>query len=231
MAINVDAGKVVTVGEDIRDANVKAMNIEKLFINNSRRFLRQGFFKGDSKMGEIARIIVKGDVQGVGYRASVKYIARKMGIKGFVRNLDDGTVEIYCSSSRDNIERFIKAIDRKTEEPDEFSLNVEGIDGWYGGEEEFIKPEKELGVFEIDYREEAKTSFEKANLERLEIGTLVISRLREDTNLNFRTMDGKYLKISSNMEQLTREIRDTNQNIRTLAETFVKLVDALEKRS
>lgn len=178
----------------------------------------------------VARIIVKGDVQGVGYRASVKYIAKKMGIKGFVRNLGDGTVEICCKSSREGIERFIKAIDRKAEKPDEFSLNVEGIEACYEGDRGFIQPEKELGIFDIDHGGEAKTAFEKANLERLEIGTIVISRLREDTNLNFRAMDEKYSRISSNIEQLTREIKDTNQNVRVLAETFVKLVGVLEKR-
>ncbi len=178
----------------------------------------------------VARIIVKGDVQGVGYRASVKYIARKMGIKGFVRNLDDGTVEICCKSSRKDIERFIKAIDRKAEKPDEFSLNIESIEACYEGDKGFIRPKKKLSIFNIDYRGEAKTAFEKANLERLEIGTLVISRLREDTNLNFRTMDEKYSRISSNIEQLAKEIRDTNQNVRVLAETFVRLVDVLEKR-
>ncbi len=146
-------------------------------------------------MDEIARLVVKGDVQGVLYRASVKYIARKMGVKGFVRNLDDGTVEVYCKSSRDNVERFIKAIDRKAEKPDEFSLNVESIEACYEGEDGFVEPEKELGVLEVEYGEEARTSFEKADLERLEIGTLIISRPMEDTNLNFRTMDGEYLNF------------------------------------
>ena len=42
------------------------------------------------------RIIVKGNVQAVGYRALIKQIARNNGIKGSIKNLDDGTVEIYC---------------------------------------------------------------------------------------------------------------------------------------
>jgi hypothetical protein len=82
------------------------------------------------------------------------------------------------------------------------TLNVEGIETYYEGEEGFIKPERELGVFEIDYGEDGKPVFEKANLERLEIGTLVISKLRRDTHLNFKTRDEKYAKTSSSIKQL-----------------------------
>ncbi|MDI6639675.1 MAG: acylphosphatase, partial [Methanocellales archaeon] len=175
-----------------------------------------------------ARILVEGFVQGVGYRALVKNIDRKMKIKGYVKNLDDGTVEIYCESTKSVIEDFIKRMERKTEYPDEFSLSVERIFVRYEGEQGYIQPSRELGIFETDYGEEAKSAFEKANLEKLEIGTLVMSKLRDETNYNFRTMDERYT-ISTNVEALTKEIRDTNQNVETLAKTFVRLVDTLER--
>ncbi|MBU2617483.1 MAG: acylphosphatase [Euryarchaeota archaeon] len=178
-----------------------------------------------------ARILVEGFVQGVGYRALVKNIARKMKIKGYVKNLDDGTVEIYCESTKGIIEDFIRKMERKTEYPDEFSLSVERIFVRYEGEEGYIQPSRELGIFETDYGEEAKSAFEKANLEKLEIGTLVMSKLRDETNYNFRTMDERYARISTNVEALTKEIRDTNQNVETLAKTFIRLVDTLERKS
>ena len=36
------------------------------------------------------RLVVEGNIQGVSYRALVKQIARKLGIKGLVRNLEEG---------------------------------------------------------------------------------------------------------------------------------------------
>ncbi|GAH00116.1 unnamed protein product, partial [marine sediment metagenome] len=43
------------------------------------------------------RLIIKGErVQGVNYREKACVIARRMGIKGITKNLDDGTVEILC---------------------------------------------------------------------------------------------------------------------------------------
>jgi acylphosphatase len=38
-----------------------------------------------------ARVVVKGNVQGVGYRALITQTARSLRIEGFVRNLKDGT--------------------------------------------------------------------------------------------------------------------------------------------
>jgi acylphosphatase len=40
------------------------------------------------------RMIVSGQVQGVGFRAFVRDTARALGVKGWTRNLPDGSVEL-----------------------------------------------------------------------------------------------------------------------------------------
>ena len=39
---------------------------------------------------------VRGRVQGVGFRYFVEHAASNLGIRGWVRNLDDGSVEVYA---------------------------------------------------------------------------------------------------------------------------------------
>lgn len=39
------------------------------------------------------RVVVSGEVQGVGYRYTMRIVAREAGVAGWVRNLRDGTVE------------------------------------------------------------------------------------------------------------------------------------------
>jgi len=46
------------------------------------------------------RYLVHGRVQGVGYRYFVQYVANGLGMRGWVRNLDDGSVEVYAIGSQ-----------------------------------------------------------------------------------------------------------------------------------
>lgn len=54
-----------------------------------------------------AHIIVKGRVQGVGFRAHVEYHARQIGgLTGWVRNVGYDTVEAIAEGERSNVERL-----------------------------------------------------------------------------------------------------------------------------
>lgn len=54
--------------------------------------------------------IVKGNVQGVGLRAKTRYYAMTMGITGTVRNLPNGTVEIYAHGSKKKLEEMMERL-------------------------------------------------------------------------------------------------------------------------
>jgi acylphosphatase len=49
------------------------------------------------------RYIVRGRVQGVGYRYYVERAALDLGLGGYARNLDDGCVEVYAVGTPEQI--------------------------------------------------------------------------------------------------------------------------------
>ena len=57
-----------------------------------------------------AHIVVKGFVQGVGFRYFVYRQASKLGLSGYVRNLYNGEVEIEAFGERSALEEFIKEV-------------------------------------------------------------------------------------------------------------------------
>ncbi|MGB4776642.1 MAG: acylphosphatase [Daejeonella sp.] len=53
-------------------------------------------------------IIISGKVQGVFYRATTKAVADQLGIKGFTKNLKDGTVYIEAEGDDFSLELFLE---------------------------------------------------------------------------------------------------------------------------
>ncbi len=55
--------------------------------------------------------IVRGDVQGVGFRYFVQRKAQQLGVTGWVRNNDDGTVEVVAEGGREELEQLKRALE------------------------------------------------------------------------------------------------------------------------
>lgn len=58
-------------------------------------------------MLQTVSIKVYGEVQGVFYRQRTKEIALQLGIRGFVKNLPDGTVEIVATGTAEQLEQLM----------------------------------------------------------------------------------------------------------------------------
>lgn len=54
--------------------------------------------------------IVRGRVQGVGFRWIVSDLAGKLDLKGVVRNLSDGSVEIYAQGTRTVLYKLLEGL-------------------------------------------------------------------------------------------------------------------------
>lgn len=82
-------------------------------------------------------LVIFGEVQGVFFRKSAKIEADNLGLGGWVRNKNDGTVEISASGQEKNVNQFIKwckkgppfakvdkvdVVVKKPEEYEEFSI-------------------------------------------------------------------------------------------------------------
>ena len=74
-------------------------------------------------------IFVTGRVQGVFFRQSTKVMAIKNNVKGWVRNLDDGRVEIIGEGEIQDIENLIQwcKTGPANSRVDEFELSEENV--------------------------------------------------------------------------------------------------------
>jgi acylphosphatase len=89
---------------------------------------------------EACRLIISGQVQGVGFRYFTQMRANELGLVGWVKNLPNGNVEAYLEGSKSDILRAIKILKRGPS----FSY-VDSV------EEEWRTPSGEATDFRITY--------------------------------------------------------------------------------
>jgi acylphosphatase len=56
--------------------------------------------------------LIHGDVHGVGFRYFLMREAQRLGLRGWVRNRDDGTVEFIAEGRRSDLDRLKQAAER-----------------------------------------------------------------------------------------------------------------------
>ena len=56
--------------------------------------------------------LIHGEVQGVGFRYFLMREAQRLGLRGWVRNRDDGTVEFVAEGTRPDLERLKQAAEK-----------------------------------------------------------------------------------------------------------------------
>jgi len=83
-------------------------------------------------------IVVEGLVQGVGFRWYAARHAQTLGLKGFVRNLFDGSVEVEAEGDRSLLEELIAALKVGPRSAHVRNLRIE-----------WLAPEHERKSFEI----------------------------------------------------------------------------------
>ncbi|HVX07932.1 acylphosphatase [Humibacter sp.] len=78
-------------------------------------------------MPEITRkhLLVRGRVQGVGFRYTCAAVARSASVRGWIRNLPDGTVEAVAEGARDDVAGVVEWCRKGPDGASVFSVDVE----------------------------------------------------------------------------------------------------------
>ena len=84
--------------------------------------------------GTIFHVIVRGQVQGVGYRAFIEDEAAIRGLEGWVRNRRDGSVEALFAGPQEEVEEMIEACRKGP-----WSAKVEGLEERKGTPEQLAQ--------------------------------------------------------------------------------------------
>ncbi len=59
-------------------------------------------------MKKSVRLYISGLIQGIFFRSFVKENAERLNVKGFVRNLEDGRVEVFLEGNSEDVRKMIE---------------------------------------------------------------------------------------------------------------------------
>jgi acylphosphatase len=79
------------------------------------------------------RLVIRGRVQGVWFRESMRIEAQRLGVAGWVRNRPDGTVEAVVAGPAEALDALIAWARRGPEAAEVQRVEVEEADGKFEG--------------------------------------------------------------------------------------------------
>ena len=192
--------------------------------------------------------VVKGRVQGVGYRRFVLDSAQDEGIMGHVKNLPDGSVEVFAQGEDGSLRSFLRrigapplpAVVKDLKQRGTKPTKSKGFRLIYGGlseelQEGFGAMQAEFGDYRNgfkDYRSEFKDYRNEFKDYRSEFKDFA-----GRTDTNFATMNQKYGEISEKLSAIMAQLADQLQSVRaeaketaaTLNESLRVLKEAVER--
>jgi len=167
-------------------------------------------------------IIVKGNVQRVGYRDRVEQIARELNITGFVENLKPYDVKIVAEGDEKNIKNFIETIKIKKPPIDVKSIEVN-----------YKKATNEFEYFEIKRGE-----WQEELGERMDFAGNILYEIKNNTTQMLEKQDQMLEKQDQMLEKQdqtigalkeikadTGEMKDSMKSIPTILEEILYLKD------
>ncbi|MEA3293445.1 MAG: acylphosphatase [Euryarchaeota archaeon] len=156
-------------------------------------------------MEKHAEIVVYGRVHKAGFRDFIDEIAFNLNLNGYVKNLDDGTVQIICEGEEDIIKELLKKINII-----QYPIRVENIDVVYK------KSTGKYRTFEI-IREEDLTT---ATYERMDAAVRYIREM----NLN---LSQKMDNLGSKMDNLGENLGSKMDNLGSKMDNLGSKMDNL----
>jgi len=191
-----------------------------------------------------ARIIVSGRVQKAGYKDTVDEIAYYLGLKGYVKNLDDGTVEVVCEGDKEDIEEFVEKIRVR-----EYPIFVESVKVEYSeptGEFKHFDIIREKDITEATYeRMDAAARYMRGMNKNLgekidglgeNLGKNLgekIDSMHQDMNQRFDWVAEKYGDIGAGIISIKddlKELKNMRNDVKEMKDLFAKLVNHFVKK-
>lgn len=142
-------------------------------------------------MQKRAEIKVYGRVQKAGFRDFIDETAFNLNLNGYVKNLDDGTVQVVCEGDESTINEFLKKINIT-----QYPIRVENI------EVTCKNPTGEFKTFEV-IRDEDITA---ATYERMDAAARYIREMNSNFSQKMDFLGGKIDVLGGKMDSLGERV-------------------------
>jgi acylphosphatase len=142
-------------------------------------------------MQKRAEIKVYGRVQKAGFRDFIDEVAFNLNLNGYVKNLDDGTVQVVCEGDDSTISELLQKINIT-----QYPIRVENIEVTYKN------PTGEFKTFELIRDEDLTT----ATYERMDVAARYIREMNSNICQKMDFLGGKIDVLGGKMDSLGGKI-------------------------